>query len=97
MINRRISIAATLTLTMLALLPLSIPTSAQIDNCCFVDRQCTTNYDWVSGYYAFQNNHCAAPSQQQQQLRRNQAAASEINNCCFIGWQCDADEEWRGG
>ena len=37
-------------------------TSAQIDNCCFVDRQCTTDQEWTDGYWAFQNGQCAAPS-----------------------------------
>ena len=32
--------------------------SSQIDNCCFVDRQCTTDHEWVDGYYAYQNGHC---------------------------------------
>ena len=33
-----------------------------IDNCCFVDRQCHTEHEWTSGYWAFQNNHCSAPA-----------------------------------
>ena len=32
-----------------------------IDNCCFVDRQCATDQEWVDGYWAFQNGQCAAP------------------------------------
>ena len=97
---------------LIALLMLSFPTRAQtgeteIDNCCFVDRQCTTNYDWVSGYYAFQNSHCAAPPQQRQSTSlpsqpqassSSQPAASKtINNCCFTGWQCVSEEEWTSG
>ena len=95
-----VSKEAKLLLILMALLPLSIPTSAQIDNCCFVDRQCSTNYDWVSGYYAFLNNHCPSQSQQQQQSTASQppASASEvIDNCCFVGWQCATDEEWTNG
>ena len=44
----------------------SPPTSsapANIDNCCFVDRQCHTDEEWTSGYWAYQNNQCAAPAQ----------------------------------
>ena len=33
-----------------------------VDNCCFVDRQCHTDHEWTSGYWAFQNNHCSAPA-----------------------------------
>ena len=32
--------------------------TAQIDNCCFVNRQCTTNQEWTDGYWAFQRNEC---------------------------------------
>ncbi len=50
------------------------PTSAQpvsaapaqidsIDNCCFVDRQCSNELEWAAGFYAYQNNQCAAPGQ----------------------------------
>ena len=72
--------------------------SSEIDNCCFLGWQCASDDDWVTGYWAYQNNQCAAPSQRQQpQARQDQRTPSEINNCCFIGWQCDADEEWRSG
>ena len=37
--------------------------STNIDNCCFVDRQCMTDQEWTDGYWAFQNNECAAPAQ----------------------------------
>ena len=80
---------------------LSLPATAQTDNCCGIDRQCSTNDEWVRGYYAFQNNECAAPSQpmqaqaqQQAQIRRSPPS---INNCCFSGWQCDDNEEWLSG
>ena len=100
MFNGRVSTSVRLLLSWTALFLLPTATSTQIDNCCFVDRQCSTNYDWVSGYYAFQNNHCAAPSQQQPQSTASQppASASEvIDNCCFVGWQCATDEEWTNG
>ena len=31
---------------------------SDVDNCCFVDRQCTTDDEWLSGYWAYQNNQC---------------------------------------
>ena len=36
---------------------------SEIDNCCFVDRQCNTDEEWQNGYWAYQNNECAVPSQ----------------------------------
>lgn len=35
----------------------------EIDNCCFVDRQCKSEQEWVDGYWAFQNNQCITSSQ----------------------------------
>ncbi len=35
-----------------------------IDNCCFVDRQCQSQRDWVDGYWAYQRAECPAPQQQ---------------------------------
>ena len=88
-------------LILTALFLLSIPTLAQIDNCCFVDRLCMSNAEWVNGYWAFQNKECAAPSQQQQssslQSQPQPAASSEIDNCCFVDWQCASDDDWVTG
>lgn len=36
-------------------------TPSDIDNCCFVDRQCQTDQEWVDGYWAYQRNECPAP------------------------------------
>ncbi len=36
---------------------------SDIDNCCFVDRQCTTEQEWKDGYWAYQNNQCGVPVQ----------------------------------
>ena len=101
MLTRIAQTKAKLLLILTALVALTIPTSTQIDNCCGIDRQCDTDEEWVSGYYAFQNNQCAAPSQpiqaqaqQQAQIRRSPPS---INNCCFSGWQCDDNEEWISG
>ena len=31
---------------------------ADVDNCCFVNRQCDTDDEWERGYWAYQNNQC---------------------------------------
>ncbi len=74
-------------------------TQSQIDNCCFVDRQCHSDADWTSGYWAFQNNQCAAPLQSRPQipLQSTGNGQSDVNNCCFLDWQCNSDEEWLTG
>ena len=33
---------------------------ANIDNCCFVDRQCAGEQEWSDGYWAFQTGQCRA-------------------------------------
>ena len=33
---------------------------SHVDNCCFVDRQCQSDAEWTSGYWAFQNGQCTA-------------------------------------
>ena len=74
-------------------------TQSQIDNCCFVDRQCTLDAEWTSGYWAFQNGQCAAPPQAGLQLPMTSTGidSSGVNNCCFLNWQCNSDEEWARG
>ena len=74
-------------------------TTANIDNCCFVDRQCQTDQDWTDGYWAFQSNQCGAPPQtgsptSSQPVSR---APAEIDNCCFVDRQCHTDLEWAAG
>ena len=34
-----------------------------IDNCCFVNRLCQSDREWVEGYWAYQRNECPAPTQ----------------------------------
>ena len=36
---------------------------SDIDNCCFVDRQCMTEQEWIDGYWAYQNRQCDAQPQ----------------------------------
>ncbi len=74
-------------------------TQSQIDNCCYVDRQCHSDADWTSGYWAFQNNQCAAPLQSRLQISSQPANSSTgtSDNCCFLDWQCNSDDEWTRG
>ncbi len=72
--------------------------AAQVDNCCFVDRQCYSDQEWTDGYFAFQNGQCAAPAQIQPSQPQQPAAESDvIDNCCFAGWVCQSDQEWVNG
>ena len=78
-------VAAALTLCGLA--------SAQIDNCCFVDRQCSSDQEWTNGYWAFQNGQCAAPAPSGQPAN----SSAPVDNCCGIDRQCSTDAEWLSG
>ncbi|MCY4465764.1 MAG: hypothetical protein OXE46_09535 [Chloroflexi bacterium] len=67
----------------------------EIDNCCFVDRQCHSDQDWINGYWAFQNKQCAAPAQSQP-MASGQTPAN-VDNCCYVDRQCSSDLDWIGG
>ncbi|MDE2857908.1 MAG: hypothetical protein OXN94_08675 [Chloroflexota bacterium] len=73
--------------------------AAQVDNCCFVDRQCQSDQDWTDGYWAFQNGQCAASAQPQSGASPQTASsqAGPIDNCCFAGWQCSSELDWAKG
>ncbi len=73
--------------------------TANIDNCCFVDRQCHTDQDWTEGYYAFQDNQCPAPGQTGSPSPSQPAsgAPAQIDNCCFVDRQCSSALEWAAG
>ncbi len=77
----------------------SSPPASSVDNCCFVDRQCNTDAEWSSGFWAYQNNQCAAPSQSQPPASSQPASIdpSQIDNCCFLDWQCNTDDDWLTG
>ena len=70
-----------------------------IDNCCFVDRQCNSDQQWTDGYYAFQNNQCAAPTQSQQQTSTQPVSnvPAQVDNCCFVNRQCNTEADWIDG
>lgn len=78
-----------------ALLIQSLPTIARTDNCCGIDRKCSTNAEWVSGYYAFRHGQCGAGDVAAATATNDEASTS--NNCCFNGWQCSTDAEWTRG
>ena len=64
-----------------------------IDNCCFVDRQCSTDQEWIDGYWAFQNNQCSAPAGS----GTTGGAPAQIDNCCYVDRQCQTDQQWIDG
>ncbi len=70
-----------------------------IDNCCFVDRQCSTNKQWTDGYWAFQNGQCTAPAQSQEQTSTPATGSvpANIDNCCYVNRQCSTDQQWTDG
>ncbi len=72
---------------------------SQIDNCCFVDRQCVSDQEWINGYWAFQNGQCAAPVQTQTQTSTQPVAGTPANvdNCCYVDRQCYSDQDWIDG
>lgn len=45
----------------------NLPQQPDINNCCFVNRQCESDQQWTDGYFAFQRNECpvSAPVQTQ--------------------------------
>ena len=74
--------------------------ASDIDNCCFINRHCQTDQEWVDGYWAYQGNECPAHSQVNQQSPTaidNQQSASDIDNCCFIDRHCQTDQDWTDG
>ena len=78
---------------------LAVGQANDIDNCCFVDRHCTTEQDWVDGYWAFQNNQCPAPVQSRPVASSPPAggASAQVDNCCFVNRHCSTDQQWADG
>jgi len=74
--------------------PTQTHNTSNIDNCCFVDRQCATDQEWTDGYWAFQNDQCAAPAQTQTET---QPTTSQVDNCCYLHWNCSSDDDWLAG
>ena len=72
-------------------------TQSNIDNCCFVDRQCHTNQEWTDGYWAFQDGQCAAPARTQSETLPTGGDTSQADNCCYLDWNCMSDNDWLMG
>ena len=70
-----------------------------VDNCCFVDRLCQSDREWVDGYWAYQNGQCAAPAPAQQSTPAQPLASmpATVDNCCFVDRLCQSDQEWIAG
>ena len=73
--------------------------TAPVDNCCFVDRQCRSDEEWVAGYWAFQSQECPASVQPQPAASASPPLTVPTNggNCCNRGWQCRFPEEKAQG
>ena len=77
----------------------SSPRAADIDNCCFVNRQCQTTQEWTDGYWAYQHGQCPAQPQSPASASAQPASAvsAAVDNCCFVDRQCRSDAEWLDG
>jgi len=75
------------------------PAESDIDNCCYVDRQCTADHEWTSGWWAHQRNECPVGTSSTQQTWPQPASSGPagVDNCCFTGWQCATEQEWING
>ena len=74
-------------------------TASDIDNCCFVDRQCSSDQEWTDGYWAYQNGQCPAPAGSQTPTSSQPVSGvpAQIHNCCFVDRQCHTDQDWTDG
>ena len=74
-------------------------TPSDIDNCCFVNRQCATDQEWVDGYWAFQRNECpvSVSTTQRASTQPVSSAPANVDNCCFVDRHCQTDQEWLDG
>ena len=77
----------------------SAQTPSDVNNCCFVDRQCATDQEWTDGYWAFQNNQCpvSPPATRQTSTQPSTTQPQSIDNCCFVDRQCTTDQQWTAG
>ena len=70
-----------------------------IDNCCYVDRHCQSDLEWMGGWHAFQNGQCAAPAQPQPATPAQPVvgAPAYVDNCCYVDRHCQSDLDWMAG
>ncbi len=73
--------------------------AGDIDNCCFVDRECHSDQQWTDGYWAFQHNQCPGSALAQTVASSQPAAGApaQVDNCCFVDRQCHSDQQWTDG
>ncbi len=73
--------------------------TAAINNCCFVNRQCHSDSDWVDGYWAFQRNECpvSTPTTQETTTQPVSSTPAAVDNCCFVDRHCTTDQQWTDG
>lgn len=73
--------------------------ASDVDNCCFVNRQCKSDQEWTAGYWAYQNNECPVspglPNQSAPPANASQPAT--VNNCCYIDRHCSSEQDWVNG
>ncbi len=63
---------------------------ANVDNCCFIDRQCHNDQEWTDGYWAFQNNQCGAPAQSQTQQSPSESSRPRIEGSASFSRRIEA-------
>ena len=85
--------AFALMITAILLGAIALGTASGIDNCCFVDRHCTTDREWNDGFHAFHHNQCPAPAQS----GTSGGGTAQIDNCCYVDRQCHSDQDWING
>ena len=73
--------------------------TSDVDNCCYVDRQCSANHEWTAGYWAYQNNECPVSTQPQETTTAQPevTTSTQTDNCCFVDRQCHSDQDWING
>ena len=70
---------------------------SDIDNCCFVNRQCDSEREWVSGYWAYQRDECPVSAGAGVSTQPASSQPADADNCCFLGWQCHSQSDWQRG
>lgn len=72
---------------------------SEIDNCCFVNRQCANDKEWIEGFWAYQRNECpaGAPTTPASVAEPASSAPARVDNCCGIDRVCNTDQDWTNG